>query len=98
LIAPGYLGGGEWVRIENVSRRGVIFFQLPALPPPACRVQLASRREAGVTTALDTILLDMDNDCVTLVWRGHLAVRGGPHEILSVEIGAEGLAVPAATG
>jgi hypothetical protein len=91
LIAPGYLRGDEPVSIENASSRRTISFNLPGVPPPECRVQLIGRRDALVTTNLDTVIVNTDEDLLILIWRGYLPVRNGPHDIVSMQIKAEGV-------
>jgi hypothetical protein len=96
LIAPGYLKGDEPVSIENASARRKISFDLPGVPPPTCRVQLIGRQDAIVETNLDTVIINTDEDLLLLIWRGHLHVRNGPHDIVSIQIQAEGVSAPAA--
>jgi hypothetical protein len=96
LIAPGYLKGDEPVSIEGASRRGKISFNLPGVLPPECRVQLTGRRDVLVETNLDTVIINTDEDVLLLIWRGHLPVRNGPHDVVSIQIQAEGVSAPAA--
>jgi hypothetical protein len=95
-VAPGYLKGDEAVSIENASPRGTLSFNLPGLPPPECRVQLVGRRDEQVPMSLDTVIINTDEDLLLLLWRGHLAVRNGPHDVVSIQIQAEGVTAPAA--
>jgi hypothetical protein len=96
LIAPGYLKGDEAVVVENASPRGTISFNLPGVASPECRVQLVGRRDVRVETKLDTVIINTDEDLLILIWRGHLAVRNGPHDIVSIQIQAEGVSAPTA--
>jgi len=96
LIAPGYLKGDEAVLVENASPRGTISFNLPGVPPPECRVQLVGNRDVRVETKLDTVIINTDEDLLILIWRGHLAVRNGPHDVVSIQIQAEGVSAPSA--
>lgn len=96
LVAPGYLKGDEAVSIENASPRGTLSFNLPGVPPPECRVQLVGRRDEQVRMSLDTVIINTDEDLLLLLWRGHLAVRNGPHDVVSIQIQAEGVTAPAA--
>jgi hypothetical protein len=96
LIAPGYLKGDEPVCIEGASPRGKISFNLPGVPPPECRVQLTGRRDTLVETNLDTVIINTDEDIVLLIWRGYLPVRNGPHDVVSIQIQAEGVSAPTA--
>jgi hypothetical protein len=96
LIAPGYLKGDEPVLIEGASPGSPIRFNLPGIPPPECRVQLVGRRDALVQTKLDTVIVNTDEDLILLLWRGHLPVRNGPHDIVAIQVRAEGVPSPAA--
>jgi hypothetical protein len=95
LIAPGYLKGDEPVLIENASPGGTLSFNLPGVPPPECRVQLVGRRDAVVQTNLDTVIINTDEDLVLLIWRGYIPLRNGPHDVVSIQIRAEGVPEPA---
>jgi len=96
LIAPGYLRGDEAVSIENASSRGTIVFNLPGLPPPKCQVRLAGRLEVPVQMNLDTVIINTDEDLLLLLWRGHLALRNGPHDVASIQMSADGVSAMAA--
>jgi hypothetical protein len=86
LVAPGYLAGNEPVLVENASPMGRLSFNLPGLRPPTCRVELARVDAADVEMRLDTVIVDTDNDRVLLLYRGHLALRDGPHDVRSIAI------------
>ena len=91
LIAAGYLQGNEAVWIENASARGTVSFNLPGVSPPACRIRLKGNRDERVQTNLDTVIINTDEDLLTLLWRGHLAVRNGLLDAESIRIQAGGL-------
>jgi hypothetical protein len=86
LVAPGYLLGNEPVVVENASPHGKLSFRLPGLPPPRCRVELARREDARPVLSLDTVVVDTDEDRVLLLWRAHVPLRDGPHEVVSIAI------------
>ena len=91
LFAAGYLRGDEPVCVENASPYGTISFTLPGVPPPNCRVQLTGRRDALVTTDLDTVIVDTNDNLLLLIWRGHLALRNGPHDVVAIQIQENGV-------
>jgi hypothetical protein len=96
LVAPGYLKGNEPVCIENASRRGTLRFFLPDVPPPECRVQLsAGKPDVCLSTNLDTVIINTDEDLVMLLWRASLVLRNGSQDVASVQVRAEGVPVPA---
>lgn len=87
LIAPGYLRGDEPVLIEGASTRGRLSFRLPGTRAPQCRVQLArGAADAAVELRLDTVIVDTDSDRVQLMYRGHLGLRDGPHDVRTVAV------------
>jgi hypothetical protein len=91
LIAPGYLRGDEQVAVVGASPLGSVSFRLPGVPPPVCRVSLALREDARVETRLDTVVVNTDEDRVYLTWRGHVALRSGPHDVKAIEIATPGV-------
>jgi hypothetical protein len=95
LTAPSYFRGDEHVFVENVSPDGPIQFQLPALPPPRCRVKNVSGPVAEIQTCLDTIVIDADEKSLVLIWRGSIPLRNGPHDVVSIQVQAEGISAPA---
>ena len=94
LSAPGYFKGDEFISLENVSPRGPVSFNLPGIPPPEHRVQLVDERDATVQTNLDTIVINANEDLLILIWRGHLLIRNGPHDVVSIQVRTEGVSAP----
>lgn len=86
LIAAGYLQGDEHVVVIGASPEGRIEFQLPGIAPPECAVGLRAAPRAMLRGALDTLIVDMDNRLLTMIWRAHLRLRSGAHEVVSVEV------------
>lgn len=86
LIAPGYLRGDEAVVIVNASPEGKLAFNLPGVPPPCCRISLKGGKEEILQTQLDTVIINTDENLVFLLWRAHMVVRNGPHDVLAIEI------------
>jgi hypothetical protein len=86
LVAPTHLRGDEAVVVVGASPSGRVSFDLPAVPPPEWIVELRGRRRLSRTLALDTVIVDMDDLLLTLLWRGHVPVRNGPHDVLAITI------------
>lgn len=86
LIAPGHLRGDESVVAIGVSPQGRVAFDLPGVVPPECIVEVRGRRRISMPTALDTVVVDMDELRLSLTWRAHVPVRNGPHDILRVAV------------
>lgn len=89
LVAPAHLKGDEPVVVLGASPSGRVAFNLPGMSPPICMVEVRAQNRAPVATELDTVIVDMRSMTLSLVWRGHLQVRGGIHEVASVEIRAD---------
>ncbi len=96
LIAAGHLRGNEPVMVVNASPRGRLAFSLPGLPPPRVEVELRGRRQETLPLALDTVVVDTDEEIVVLTWRAHLAVRNVPADVAAIRVVVEGLPPPAA--
>jgi len=97
LIAPGFLKGNETVIIANASKSGKIIFNLPGIPAPQCRVQLRGRTDSSPQMQLDTVIINMDENLLFLLWRANMILRSGPQDVLSIELQAEGIQAPAIT-
>lgn len=86
LIAPGHLKGDEPVTIVGASPEGRVDFHLPGVPAPSVRLRLKSRDAVELTTALDTLVVDMDARTVTITWRSHRPIPRGVHDIVALEL------------
>lgn len=98
LIAPGYLRGDEAVTITNATPNGRISFNLPGITPPTCTVELRDRKKMILQTQLDTVIINTDENLVFLLWRAHMVVKNGPHDILAIEIDTESKTESSAVG
>ena len=96
LVASGYLKGDEPVAVVNASANPKLNFRLPGIPPPRCHVELRGGRQQTLTTALDTVIVNTDEDRVMLTWRAHLPVRDVPQDVVSIVVEAEGVTPPSA--
>lgn len=86
LIAPSYLKGDEPVRVMNASKNASLAFNLPGVEPPELWVQLRLQSEQTLVSALDTVVVDTDEDQLYLTWRAHLPLRDGPHDLAALEV------------
>jgi len=94
LVAPGYLKGDEAVIIAGASPKGRLAFSLPGQAPPVITVELAGTEDAKPPMRLDTVILDADAGQVTLLWRGHVLLGDGLHDLRGVHVMAEGVSKP----
>lgn len=88
LVAPGYLRGDESVLVNGMIPHGALSFSLPGLPPPSVVVALRDLPRAPIPMALDTVIIEPDLRRVMLLWRGHLRLRTGPHDVAEIYLGA----------
>jgi hypothetical protein len=86
LMAPGHLRGDEPVVVVGATPEARMAFSLPGVPPPVCVVQLRGNQRRALQTTLDTLIVDADERTVTLLWRAHIGLRNGPHDIVAVEV------------
>ena len=86
MIASGYLRGDEPVTIINASPSGRLSFNLPGVPPPWCSLELRNGKKEILQTQLDTVIIDMDENLMFLLWRAHLVVPNGPLDVQAIEI------------
>jgi hypothetical protein len=80
LVANGHLRGDEEVTVDNASPRGRLSFRLPGPKAITCRAS-TRRADARFPLALDTVIVDTDASTLTLLYRGHLALRDGPLDV-----------------
>jgi len=91
LVAPGYLKGDEPVIIAGAFPSGRRAFSLPGQAPPVVTVALAGRDDATPEMRLDTVILDADAEQVLLLWRGHVVLDDGLHDLGRIHITAAGM-------
>ncbi|QSQ21992.1 DUF2169 domain-containing protein [Pyxidicoccus parkwayensis] len=94
LVAPGYLKGDEPVIIVGASPKGRLSFPLPGQAAPVLTLQLDGLEDATPQMRLDTVMLDTDAEQVVLLWRGHVLLPEGPHDVLGIRVTAEGVSAP----
>jgi hypothetical protein len=81
LTLQGFLAGGEPVEIVNASPRGVLRFWLPVAQPFAS-VRMNDGGTHRVGMALDTVIVEPDEDRLFLVWRGSLSLHNRLHDVV----------------
>jgi hypothetical protein len=86
LIVPGYLRGDEPVDVVNALPSGRISFRLPGIPPPKCRVHFQSGSKQTMTTRLDTVIVNTEENLLIQIWRACLVLRNGPQDIIAVKV------------
>ncbi|MFY2558306.1 DUF2169 family type VI secretion system accessory protein [Corallococcus terminator] len=94
LIAPGYLKGNESVVIAGASPRGRLAFSFPGQPTPVVTVRLRGGADISPELRLDTVILDLDAEQVSLLWRGHVPLGEGLHDVRALRVTAEGVDRP----
>ncbi|MEM9456554.1 MAG: DUF2169 domain-containing protein [Myxococcota bacterium] len=86
LVAPGYLRGDEHVVTLGLSPEGHLGFALPGVPPPLVRVSLCKQLDHQPRSALDTIIIDLDDRRLTMIWRASMLLPNGAHDVRAVEV------------
>lgn len=94
LVAPGYLKGDEPVVISGASPKGRLAFSLPGQAAPAVAVELEGGESSMPEMRLDTVILDADAAQVLLLWRGHVMLGEGLHDVRALRVTAEGVSRP----
>ena len=94
LVAPGYLKGNEPVVIAGASPKGRLAFALPGQVAPVITVELAGVPDSKPQMHLDTVILDTDAGQVLLLWRGHVLLDEGIHDLRGLKVTAEGVSRP----
>lgn len=85
LVANGYLQGNEVVAIRNMTSSGNLQFNLPGVRAPVCEFELRSGVERR-GTVLDTVIVDVANMQLQLIWRNYLPLSRGPRDVTSIDI------------
>jgi hypothetical protein len=81
LALNGFLRGGEPVEVLNASSSGPLRFALPTAQPfGTVRTRDGETRRIGM--ALDTVILNADENQLMLIWRGSLSVHKRTHDIV----------------
>ncbi|NMO13792.1 DUF2169 domain-containing protein [Pyxidicoccus fallax] len=94
LVTPGYLKGDEPVIIAGASPKGRLSFALPGQAAPVVTVERTSGVDAKPEMHLDTVILDTDAEQVLLMWRGHVVLDEGLHDVRGLKVTAEGVSRP----
>jgi len=81
LALQGFLRGGEPVEVVNASAQGPLRFLLPALQPDVTvRLKDGGTQRSGM--ALDTVIMNTDQDQLLLIWRASMPVQKRFYDIL----------------
>jgi hypothetical protein len=86
LTARGYLKGDETVGLVSVTPSGRASFKLPGGPLPQVQVELSFRADVSRQAQLDTVVIDADQQVVSLLWRAEVPLRTGPHDVKTIRV------------
>jgi hypothetical protein len=87
-VVPGYLRGGEAIRVERASVSGEMSFEVPRERPEVAL--LVEGRRVELPLALDTLVVDGDSERFTTVWRGNVDVHDRVYDVDWIKITAGG--------
>lgn len=86
--------GDEAVTLVNASPKGRLSFPLPGQAAPALTVALTGGEDLTPEAHLDTVILEPDEQRVLLLWRAHVVLGDGLHDVRTVRVTAEGVSRP----
>lgn len=87
LVAPNYLRGDEPIAASGVLPAGERFIAtLPGKPSPVVAVSMRAGAPVRMETVLDTVIIEPDERRVQLVWRGHVRLRSGAHDVRAIDV------------
>ena len=86
LVASGYFAGDERIVVVNATAAGRVSFRLPGRTSPVCRVVRSRRRDEFLDTRLDTIVVDVDQQTVQLLYRAFTPLHHDIHEVQTLEV------------
>jgi hypothetical protein len=86
LTASEFMVGNEWVQVLGATPEGNWIFQLPGLENPRCSVHTRFDGAREILTEFDTLIVDADARRLILVWRGHMAIRDGPLDLVGMTV------------
>ena len=84
LTTPHYLIGTEAVLVDNATKHGCLAFPLPGVKPQVT-VCLGHANEE-LAMALDTVIVEPDEERLVLVWRGKCTVHGRLHLVGQISV------------
>lgn len=91
-VVKGYLQGNEEVSVVNARPGGgPIHFALPGSGlPPQFDVTVHGGATRTLRPALDTLLIDLDEGLVSMLWRAALPVVNVPADVVAVRVAWDG--------
>jgi len=97
LTADRPFQGNEPVSVIGATPEGRWDFRLPGIGAPTCEVATHYGPTQALQTVLDTVIVDADARQVLLLWRAHMALRQGPHDVAAITIAADNIPPMAAS-
>lgn len=84
LVTRRHLLGNDPVIVENASRNSRLNFSLPGVRPRVC-VRVGNEEEE-LAMALDTLVVEPDQERLVLTWRGKVKVHGRVHQVDRIKV------------
>lgn len=86
-VVNGYLKGDEEVVVLGASASGAMRFELPGPGvPPLMIVELRGSGAKALRPVLDTLLIDAEERCVSMLWRAAMPVLDVPGDVASMQV------------
>lgn len=86
LICDGYLTGTEDCAVLNACSEPRVNFRLPASGPVSCEMQSRGNAPQLRDAPLDTVIVNMDERLVFMLWRAHFSIPGDPQDLVSLTV------------
>ena len=86
LISAERLTGHERVVVTNACPTRNLEFELPGLQNPECLIGISGASDRTVACELDTVIVNLDDMQLTLLWRTVVELRDGPLDLQSLRV------------
>lgn len=86
LVTQEPLRGDESAVVIGATPQGRLELRLPGLPPPQVLLSTRGRRRVDLQAMLDTVLIDLDENTLTMTWRACTALRNGLHDLVAAKV------------
>ena len=85
LMANGFLLGNEPVKITNMTASGELLFYLPGVRAPYVDIALSDTVKK-LNLNLDTIIINVRDMQVQLIWRNYLPLPKSAHDVEAIDV------------
>ena len=94
LVSQAFLDGHELVSVKNATPDGLLSLTLPGIAAPSCLIEVENSRRHELRLQFDTLIVNVRERLIFLLWRSALPLRNGPHDVTSVHVCGDRLPEP----